>query len=152
MKVAIWTQLFKFQNLLGNFKVRHTNSAISTTDQYSLGKSVTTAKVSRATWKADHWNSTNKLLNNHFSALFNRWIDLERKFSFEKIDELLLKETSWSSCDREGGQFQVLRIQTLSICKGIGTCLLLFRKFTKVSYEPPALLIWKKKNSGWVVK
>jgi len=34
--------------------------------------------------------------------LFGRWIEIERKFAFEKIDELLLKDSSWSSCEREG--------------------------------------------------
>ena len=44
--------------------------------------------------------------------MFNRWIDLERKFAFEKIDELMLKESSWSSWEREGeGQFQVRLMQ-----------------------------------------
>jgi hypothetical protein len=30
------------------------------------------------------------------TALFSRWIDLERKFAFEKIDDMMLKEGSWS--------------------------------------------------------
>ena len=30
------------------------------------------------------------------TGVFSRWIDLERKFAFEKIDDMMLKEGSWS--------------------------------------------------------
>ena len=33
------------------------------------------------------------------SAVFSRWIDLERKLAFEKIDDMMLREGSWSFGD-----------------------------------------------------
>ena len=44
----------------------------------------------------------NVLLSSGESQLFSRWIDLERKFAFEKVDEMMLRDSSWTSCEREG--------------------------------------------------